>query len=368
MKHSTDIKGRLARIAAIGAFLAGSVCMAGAAAATGGAPAQKPAPTLQAPPPSDNKVTAPVPSKDRQSFQQLASWTITLDASSTNIWPTQNARLTATTNHDVGPTPYYISIYNLETQTYIAICASGTTCSVLVTSPIPAVRHYYAYVSRYPTTNPPSDVQARFDLPLAIFWKSSQIALQVHPGTNYLGLENTLTATTNWDIGPSPFWTAIYDHITGTRLAVCGSSNTCSVSVAQSLPATHRYIAYLADNSAAYPPSAIQATSNTVYLTWTIADYRIGLTSSAVSQEVEKVTATTNIDIGPTPYYISIYNQSTGNRVAICGAGTICSVDASLHPGHNSFVAFVAPFDTALPPANVMANSNVANVYYDPLN
>jgi hypothetical protein len=362
MKHATNIKGRLARIAAIGGFLVGFFCMPGAVVAAPEAPPKKPTPILQAPPPSPNTVTAPLPFKNRKSVQQLAPWSVSLSASPYHPWPTQYATLTATSNQDVGPTPYYISIYDLSTNTFVAVCGSGTTCSVSVTSPTGGARNYYAYVSYYPSSHPPAEVQA--STLYALFWKSVITTLQANAGTHYLGLGTTLTATTTVDIGPSPFWTSIYDTATGTRLVVCGYSTTCSVSVGQSLPGTYRYIAYLSSNSAAYPPAGIQSTSNSAYLTWTAADHRVVLTSTFVEHGREMMTATTNFDVGPTPYWISIYSLITGARVAVCGGGTTCSSEVRLVDGINSFAAFVSSWDPALPPANIQANSNTVNFVY----
>jgi hypothetical protein len=33
--------------------------------------------------------------------------------------------------------------------------------------------------------------------------------------------------------------------------------------------------------------------------------------------------------VGPTPYYIEIYNSSTGSELASCGSGSSCQVSVS---------------------------------------
>ena len=63
------------------------------------------------------------------------TWTITLTASPASQWATAFTTLTATTNMDVGPTPYYIRIRDGETGVFIASCPSGTSCSLPVTRP-----------------------------------------------------------------------------------------------------------------------------------------------------------------------------------------------------------------------------------------
>jgi len=86
-----------------------------------------------------------------------------------------------------------------------------------------------------------------------------------------VGTTVTLTAYSNTDVGPTPYWIEIYDQSalpTPSRVAVCGSGYSCSVDVSQTLPLAHTYIAYVASNSTSYPPPNIQSTSNPVTVTW----------------------------------------------------------------------------------------------------
>lgn len=54
------------------------------------------------------------------------------------------------------------------------------------------------------------------------------------------------------------------------------------------------------------------------------------------------LTATTNTDVGPTPYYITIYSETTGAELAVCGFGTTCTATvAQAAPGSQVFEAFV---------------------------
>jgi hypothetical protein len=54
------------------------------------------------------------------------------------------------------------------------------------------------------------------------------------------------------------------------------------------------------------------------------------------------VTAITNVDVGPTPYYITIYSETTGAELAVCGSGTTCSATVSqANRGSQYFEAFV---------------------------
>jgi hypothetical protein len=54
------------------------------------------------------------------------------------------------------------------------------------------------------------------------------------------------------------------------------------------------------------------------------------------------LTAITNANVGPTQYYITIYSETTGAEVAICGSGTTCSATVTQSsPGTQDFEAFV---------------------------
>jgi hypothetical protein len=92
------------------------------------------------------------------------------------------------------------------------------------------------------------------------------------------------------------------------------------------------------------------------------------------------VTAITNVDVGPSPYYIEIFRVDpynpphnaypTPTRVAICGGGTTCAVTMSFTEtgewGREAdFVAYVSGNSTDSPPANTQATSNTIKIGYD---
>ena len=45
-----------------------------------------------------------------------------------------------------------------------------------------------------------------------------------------------------------------------------------------------------------------------------------------------KLRVWSTLDVGPTPYYYSIFNMNTGARLALCGTGTGCSTTGSILP------------------------------------
>ncbi len=193
-------------------------------------------------------------------------------------------------------------------------------------------------------------------------WQGVFLSLAASPTTLPVGATTTLTATTSTDIGPSPFFTEIFDATTGTRIGVCGTGTSSSVTASQSVATTHSYIAYLSNDTASYPPTGIQATSRSSYVTWSSSGWSISLTAPSSTLSSETVTATANADVGPTPYWIQIFDEN-GTRIGLCGSGTTCSITFTPSYQGDVLVAFVSSDDLNLPPANIQASSNVVTTY-----
>lgn len=70
------------------------------------------------------------------------------------------------------------------------------------------------------------------------------------------------------------------------------------------------------------------ATSVPIYITWGIWGARsLDASANAVPvNEAVTITATEEFDIGPSPFWIKIFDTTTGAQIAMCGAGTSCSV------------------------------------------
>jgi hypothetical protein len=65
-------------------------------------------------------------------------------------------------------------------------------------------------------------------------------------------------------------------------------------------------------------------------------------------------------DIGPTPYYISIFNETTGARLARCGSGTSCTTSPYIGPPLrqcHTYLAFIGGSGASLPPSPVQRTS-----------
>lgn len=352
---------RAARLAAVGGIMITGMFMSTAAtAAPSGKTVVAPSATATATTPTAEERAA----KSRTPAQNLVGYTVSLSASPTSPWVTQYSTLTARTNQDVGPTPYWISIVDTSTGNYVAICGSGTVCTASVTRASVGGSYYRAYVAWYPTngTVPPGGTQASSSS-VYVYWHSTTVSLAASRTTVYPGSSTTLTATTAHDVGPSPFWTEIFDATTGTRVAVCGSGTTCSATVRQASATTHRYVAYVSNYSSTFPPAGIRAVSNPSFVTWSATGYTLSLNLARYGSNAT-LTAISNRDVGPTPYYIEIFNLRNNSRVAVCGFGTTCTVSVSLLAGTTNFVAFTSGYSTLLPPADTQASSRVVRTTY----
>ena len=98
------------------------------------------------------------------------------------------------------------------------------------------------------------------------------VSLYTSANSVTVGSSATLTAYSNTDVGPTPYYIEIYDQSalpSPTRVVSCGSGYSCSATVTQNVVGSHTYIAFVASSSTSYPPPNIQSTSNTVTVTWT---------------------------------------------------------------------------------------------------
>ncbi|MFL5349558.1 MAG: hypothetical protein ACJ8AT_32585 [Hyalangium sp.] len=278
------------------------------------------------------------------------TWTVKMSATSSYLWPTQYTTLTATASADVGPTPYYIRIWDGQSGTFVASCGAGTTCSASVTRPTITFTSFVALIE-----DSSGYLQASsFDYD--VYWHGGELALSA-TNTVAIGSSATVTATTNQDVGPSPFYVEIFDATAGTLLKSCGFGTSCSVQVSQSAASTHAYKAFLSQSSATFPPAGVQESTPLSYVTWATPGWSVSLSAPATTSPTVTVTATTNANVGPTPYYIQIYDEA-GTRVGLCGYGTTCSVQFQPNAGNSHLVAFVAPSSTTMPPADAQAASN----------
>lgn len=292
-------------------------------------------------------------------------WTLTLGASANYTWPTEYSTLTATANADVGSTAYFIEIYDTYTDSLVAACGTGTTCSVALTYATATDHSYIAYVASY-GSYPPANVQAESGSTYVDWQYVGPVSLSASGYAPSLSQNITLTATTVVNVFSTPFYIQIWDTTAtpAVLVATCGSGTTCSGTVAQSTAGAHSYVATVALYSASYPPPDIQSTSPVDYVTWGNT-WRVSLVAPSGTYGAATVTATANGDVGPTAYYIEIYNENTGTLLEACPSGSTCSVTFDPPAGApTNLVAFVATYYSLLPPPNIQASSNTTSTTF----
>jgi hypothetical protein len=286
------------------------------------------------------------------------TWVVTTTASPTVLWPTEYATITVTANSDVGPTPYYLRIFYYDTfgRVNVATCGSGTTCSGSVTRPSASTSGFSAGTLEFWGTVEDANGVIQMDDVTSVFWHGAETALSASSPTTGIGTSVTLTATTDQDIGPTPFFLYIWEHSTSTVLAACGFGTSCSVEVSQAEATTHEYRAYLAQFPPDAPGSGIVEASPISYVTWAAGGWSIQLTADRFTQSDVLVTATTSSDIEPTPYFTEIFDD-THTLIKLCQNGQLCRVWYTPSESGSSFVAFVSPPSETLPPPGAVASS-----------
>jgi hypothetical protein len=180
----------------------------------------------------------------------------------------------------------------------------------------------------------------------------------------------TLTTGTTCDIGPTPYYLEIFDAINNVYVTGWGAGSSFSTAVTQPVAGTHGYVAVLYSpfslNSP--PPNGVSPTtwgiSATIYITWTapLDNFQVSLSGPTFTPPGGApglYTATVNQDVGPTPYYIEIFDETTVTRLALCGYGSTCQASFTPSTSGDYLVAFVSSASTALPPPPTQANTAV---------
>ena len=248
-----------------------------------------------------------------------------LAASAASAAPGTAVTLTATTARDVGPTPWYIDIVN-ESGAVVRACPSGTSCPAQVTSAAAAAHTYTAWLSTSSNTLAGGGPHTN---PVAVTWSSIAPATSI-PTSTPMPATSTRTNT------PAP--------ATSTPIQ---ATNTPVPATSTPIPATNTPLP--PTSTATYTPvSATSTFTNTPVPPTSTSTYTpvpststpasgsgscstdgvclTGLAASAASAApgtAVTLTATTARDVGPTPWYIDIVNES-GAVVRACPSGTSC--------------------------------------------
>ena len=161
------------------------------------------------------------------------SFFVELTASPPTVAVSQSATLTATTGADVGPTPWYIDIYDMTAGKLLRACGFGTTCSVSVTEGLATTHAFVAYVASPSAAPPPANIQGTSDTAF-VTWTNSGIRVNL-TGPEVVIVSNgpgVYTATANVNVETltpgAPAVLIIYDETTGSMLGFTTVGHTVS--------------------------------------------------------------------------------------------------------------------------------------------
>jgi hypothetical protein len=287
-----------------------------------------------------------------------SGYSISLYASPNAIAPGASTTLNAYASVDVGPTPWWISIFDATTGGLLNYCGTGSSCSASVTYYSATTHGFIAFIAGYPNSYWPPSVQANSST-VYVTWLSINLSASAH----YVaaGRSVSLTASVNTDVGPTPWWIEIFNE-SGQNLAICASGSSCSTSVSYGGPSSQSYIAYVSGYGTSLPPPNVQVSWGGVAVTW----LTLSLSASTLYTgpgSYTTLTASASLDVGPTPYWLEIFDASSGANVAICASGFSCSVSLTHSSGTvRNFVAYVSGYGQSNPPPSVVDTSNTVAV------
>jgi hypothetical protein len=175
---------------------------------------------------------------------------------------------------------------------------------------------------------------------------------------------STLRASVGTDVGPTPYNILVFDTgstpngTSGRLVASCGTGTVCTVSVTQPRPTFEYYETLIATYGTTYPPADIQARATT-RVGWATNPLTLHPTSpTAAVGQTAIIGAVADTDVGPTPFYLSVYDATTGQRVANCGSGRVCNAFVSVSEATtHRYVAYWGPTAANFPPTGFLSRS-----------
>jgi hypothetical protein len=283
------------------------------------------------------------------------NWSLSLYTSDSYIGVNHSITLSAYSNQDVGPSPYWISIFNAYSGALLNYCGYGYSCSATYAASGVTTQAFRAYVANYPSSFPPSGVAA-----MSGFVYTTWISItNLTASPQYIAPNQatTITVSASVDVGPTPYWLEIFDGSTGRNVAICAYGRSCSASVTLNGAAVHYFTGYISGYGTSNPPPSVQSATN-VYAFW----MSVTISASAVALApggTTNLVATANADVLPSPYYISIFDTTTNTRVTNCASGSVCSANYTVNGSSvRDFFAYIGGNGTSAPPSPVLVSSN----------
>jgi hypothetical protein len=274
----------------------------------------------------------------------------------TDVWTSEAVTLTVTASGNIGSDTLEILDPNFNV---VRSCPAGwQTCSTgLISHSTPGEYQYIGEIV--------AGGQVVSFLPDDVTWNDFPVFLQASQTTLPVGQAVTLTATTSRPVDYSPWDIEVIDLTDGHVVCDRGGTATCPGTVTENVATTHKFAAFICNHA----PTSLSEVTNIRsqsaggFVTWSNDGWQISLTAPAETLSgTETVTATTNMSVTPTKFYIEIFDETTGQEICNQAFNTACT-NPSFTPSRagDDLVAFVSLSGTALPPSGIEASSNVVH-------
>jgi Rv2525c-like, glycoside hydrolase-like domain len=277
------------------------------------------------------------PSLPNPSLGAGAPMRLSLSTNAETVRANAQVLLTATASGTMTGTDLAIEIFDRTTGTIIAACGRGGQCAVAY-SAMSGVHDFAAYVTA-PTSSLPNESVALSSNHVSVGWLDSGITASA--ALVGQGQPVTVTATSTVDVKDTGRRLEIYDLTAGSRITYCSRGTSCSTSVKLSTGGMHQIVGYVT--------GAPEAVSPALSLTW--LDVRLSATSvDPKNAGYIYLKATTNADLGATPWVVGIYDDQGRLVDHACKTGSTCSVQAWASGGTvPKFTAVVGALPEAKP-------------------
>src|SRR5262249_23394324 len=143
-----------------------------------------------------------------------------------------------------------------------------------------------------------------------------------------------------------------------------GSGTSCTGTATESTETFDGFVAHIAN----FDGSSVPATSDPVFVDWHGAGLSLSASqNTALIGASVTLTATTTLDVGPSPFFIEIFDVTTGSFLVDCGFGTSCSATVSQAAATTHvYKAFLSQLGTSLPPPTVEETTPATYVTWAP--